>query len=110
MRASARPLVVLTREPVPGSGERARLDVLLGERPDAVVLHTGFPGAVGQWFGATPGADADGTPAGGGTSPGAGPTVVVACGTGRANARAAVALLRGAAADGVAPATGEGER
>ncbi len=76
VRAGDRPLVVLTREPVPGSGEHERLTELLAARPDAAVVHTGFPGAVGPWFGA-------------------GRTVVVACGTGRANARAAVALLRG---------------
>ncbi|WP_435736493.1 glycoside hydrolase family 3 N-terminal domain-containing protein [Cellulosimicrobium sp. PMB13] len=82
--ASDRPLVVLTREPVPGSRERARLDALLAARPDLVVVHTGFPGAAEQWF-SPPGA--------GGTMPAA---VVVACGTGRANARAAVGLLVGA--------------
>ncbi|UTT58186.1 glycoside hydrolase family 3 N-terminal domain-containing protein [Cellulosimicrobium cellulans] len=76
VRAGDRPLVVLTREPVPGSGEHERLTELLAARPDAAVVHTGFPGAVGPWFGA-------------------GRTVVVTCGTGRANARAAVALLRG---------------
>ncbi|WP_265522209.1 glycoside hydrolase family 3 N-terminal domain-containing protein [Oerskovia flava] len=75
---SHRPLVVLTREPLAGSAERHRLDALLVARPDLVVLHTGFPGAVDQWF---PVADD-------------GPSVVVACGTGRANARAAVDLLR----------------
>ena len=76
VRAGDRPRVVLTRGPGPGWGERARLTELLVARPDAAVVHTGFPGAVGSWFGA-------------------GRTVVVACGTGRANARAAVALLRG---------------
>lgn len=81
--ASDRPLVVLTREPVPGSGERARLDALLAARPGLVVVHTGFPGAVGHWFG---------SPDGGAVPP----AVVVACGTGRANARAAVAHLVGA--------------
>lgn len=86
--ASDRPLVVLTREPVAGSGERARLDALLAARPELVVVHTGFPGAVEQWFG---------RPGEGGTVPAA---VVVACGTGRANARAAVGLLAGHAAPG----------
>jgi len=69
-----RPLVAITREPVPGSGEAASLGVLRAARPDLVVVHTGFPDAVPAWFG-------DRT------------TVVVACGTGRANARAAVATL-----------------
>ncbi|WP_454043344.1 glycoside hydrolase family 3 N-terminal domain-containing protein [Cellulosimicrobium sp. Marseille-Q8652] len=86
--ASDRPLVVLTREPLPGSRERARLDALLAARPGLVVLHTGFPGAVDQWFGAAAGV----RPA----------AVVVACGTGRANARAAVALLAGPATGGAA--------
>ncbi|MCP2267314.1 glycoside hydrolase family 3 N-terminal domain-containing protein [Promicromonospora thailandica] len=74
------PLVVITREPVPGSAERARLEQLWAVRPDLVVVHTGLPGPVGDWFGAL----RDG-----------GPAVVVACGTGRANASAAVARLRG---------------
>ncbi|WP_431893011.1 glycoside hydrolase family 3 N-terminal domain-containing protein [Cellulosimicrobium funkei] len=103
VRAGDRPLVVLTREPVPGSGEHERLTELLAARPDAAVVHTGFPGAVGPWFGA-------------------GRTVVVACGTGRANARAAVALLQGAGGPRTSPdpetrgadltvgAAGEGER
>ncbi|NMF26837.1 glycoside hydrolase family 3 N-terminal domain-containing protein [Cellulosimicrobium aquatile] len=103
VRAGDRPLVVLTREPVPGSGEHERLTELLAARPDAAVVHTGFPGAVGPWFGA-------------------GRTVVVACGTGRANARAAVALLRGTTgprastgtetprADPTVGVEGEGER
>ncbi|MBE7700276.1 glycoside hydrolase family 3 protein [Oerskovia sp. Sa1BUA8] len=69
-----RPLVAITREPVPGSGEAATLDVLRAARPDLVVVHTGFPDAVPAWFD-------DRT------------TVVVACGTGRANARAAVGQL-----------------
>ncbi|MFH6689855.1 hypothetical protein QVL82_13625, partial [Cellulosimicrobium funkei] len=67
------------------------------------VVHTGFPGAVGAWFGADR-------------------TVVVACGTGRANARAAVALLQGVVGPRTSPdpetrradltvgAAGEGER
>ncbi len=78
VRAGDRPLVVLTREPVPGSGEHERLTELLTARPDAAVVHTRFPGAVDAWSGADR-------------------TVVVTCGTGRANARAAVALLRGPA-------------
>ncbi|MFJ4109072.1 glycoside hydrolase family 3 N-terminal domain-containing protein [Oerskovia enterophila] len=69
-----RPLVVITREPVPGSREAAMLDALRAVRPGLVVVHTGFPDAVPAWFG-------DET------------TVVVACGTGRANARAAVGQL-----------------
>ncbi|OCI29783.1 glycoside hydrolase family 3 N-terminal domain-containing protein [Oerskovia enterophila] len=69
-----RPLVVITREPVPGSREAAMLDALRAARPGLVVVHTGFPDAVPAWFG-------DET------------TVVVACGTGRANARAAVGQL-----------------
>jgi beta-N-acetylhexosaminidase len=76
------PLVVITREPVPGSAERARLEQLWAVRPDLVVVHTGLPGPVDEWFG---------------TLSGGGPAVVVACGTGRANAAAAVARLRGAA-------------
>ncbi|GAA4714000.1 beta-N-acetylhexosaminidase [Promicromonospora umidemergens] len=74
------PLVVITREPVPGSAERARLEQLWAVRPDLVVVHTGLPGPVADWFG---------------TLSGGGPAVVVACGTGRANARAAVERLRG---------------
>ncbi|TGJ97559.1 hypothetical protein DLJ96_06310, partial [Actinotalea fermentans ATCC 43279 = JCM 9966 = DSM 3133] len=69
-----RPLVVITREPVPGSREAGMLDALRAARPDLVAVHTGFPDAVPAWFG-------DRT------------TVVVACGTGRANARAAVGQL-----------------
>lgn len=69
-----RPLVVVTREPVPGSREAGMLDALRAARPDLVAVHTGFPDAVPAWFG-------DQT------------TVVVACGTGRANARAAVGQL-----------------
>lgn len=78
----AEPLVVITREPVPGSAERARLERLWAVRPDLVVVHTGLPGPVEDWFG---------------TLSGGGPAVVVACGTGRANAAAAVARLRGPA-------------
>jgi beta-N-acetylhexosaminidase len=74
------PLVVITREPVPGSAERARLERLWAVRPDLVVVHTGLPGPVEGWFG---------------TLSGGGPAVVVACGTGRANAAAAVEHLRG---------------
>ncbi|MFD6445016.1 glycoside hydrolase family 3 N-terminal domain-containing protein [Promicromonospora sp. NPDC060204] len=76
----AEPLVVITREPVPGSAERGRLERLWAVRPDLVVVHTGLPGPVGDWFG---------------TLSGGGPAVVVACGTGRANAAAAVQRLRG---------------
>ena len=71
---------MITREPVPGSVERARLERLWAVRPDLVVVHTGLPGPVGDWFG---------------TLSGGGPAVVVACGTGRANAAAAVARLSG---------------
>ncbi|MGI5187750.1 glycoside hydrolase family 3 N-terminal domain-containing protein [Promicromonospora sp. CA-289599] len=74
------PLVVITREPVPGSAERDRLERLWAARPDLVVVHTGLPGPVDDWFG---------------TLSGGGPAVVVACGTGRANAAAAVERLRG---------------
>ncbi|GGM36679.1 glycoside hydrolase family 3 protein [Promicromonospora citrea] len=74
------PLVVITREPVQGSAERARLEKLWAVRPDLVVVHTGLPGPVEDWFG---------------TLPGGGPVVVAACGTGRANASAAVARLQG---------------
>lgn len=74
------PLVVITREPVLGSAERARLERLWAVRPDLVVVHTGLPGPVDDWFG---------------TLSGGGPAVVVACGTGRANAAAAVERLRG---------------
>jgi beta-N-acetylhexosaminidase len=74
------PLVVITREPVPGSAERTRLERLWAVRPDLVVVHTGLPGPVDDWFG---------------TLSGGGPAVVVACGTGRANAAAAVERLRG---------------
>lgn len=73
------PLVVITREPVPGSAERARLEQLWAVRPDLMVVHTGLPGPVDDWFGALSGG---------------GPAVVVACGTGRANAAAAVERLR----------------
>ncbi|MDR7384332.1 glycoside hydrolase family 3 N-terminal domain-containing protein [Promicromonospora iranensis] len=78
----SRPLVVITREPVPGSAERTRLERLWAVRPDLVVVHTGLPGPVDDWFGALSGG---------------GPAVVVACGTGRANAVAAVERLRGPA-------------
>lgn len=74
------PLVVITREPVLGSAERGRLERLWAVRPDLVVVHTGLPGPVDDWFG---------------TLSGGGPAVVVACGTGRANAAAAVERLRG---------------
>ncbi|MGW6006580.1 glycoside hydrolase family 3 N-terminal domain-containing protein [Oerskovia enterophila] len=75
-----RPLVVITREPVPGSREAGMLDALRAARPGLVVVHTGFPDAVPAWFG-------DET------------TVVVACGTGRANARAAVGQLTATTAE-----------
>jgi beta-N-acetylhexosaminidase len=75
-----RPLVVVTREPVPGAAEHATLARLWDARRDLVVVHTGVPGAAEEWFGALP----DG-----------GPDVVLACGTGRANAAAAVDLLAG---------------
>lgn len=78
------PLVVITREPVPGSAERARLEMLWAARPDLVVVHTGLPGPVDDWFG---------------TLSGGGPAVVVACGTGRANAAAAVERLRSPGGD-----------
>jgi beta-N-acetylhexosaminidase len=82
---------VITREPVPGSAERARLEQLWAVRPDLVVVHTGLPGPVDDWFG---------------TLSGGGPAVVVACGTGRANAAAAVARLQGLAG----PQDGEEQR
>ncbi|MHA7135566.1 glycoside hydrolase family 3 N-terminal domain-containing protein [Oerskovia turbata] len=78
--AGPRPLVVVTREPVPGSREADMLDALRAFRPDLVAIHTGFPDAVPAWFG-------DQT------------TVVAACGTGRANARAAVGLLTAATSE-----------
>lgn len=77
---AARPLVVVTREPVPGGAEHARLAQLQQARPDLVVVHTGVPDAGERWLAALPG----GLPA-----------TVLACGTGRANAGAAVALLAG---------------
>ncbi|MFD6136080.1 glycoside hydrolase family 3 N-terminal domain-containing protein [Isoptericola sp. NPDC060257] len=75
-----RPLVVVTREPVPGGDEHERLARLQRARPDLVVVHTGAPAAGERWLAALPG----GLPA-----------TVLACGTGRANAEAAVALLAG---------------
>ncbi|MFI2101699.1 glycoside hydrolase family 3 N-terminal domain-containing protein [Isoptericola sp. NPDC019693] len=88
---AARPLVVVTREPVPGGPEHARLAVLQEARPDLVVVHTGAPAAGERWLADLPG----GLPA-----------TVLACGTGRANAEAAVDLLAGpvpaAGAPGVA--------
>ncbi|MFC7879284.1 glycoside hydrolase family 3 N-terminal domain-containing protein [Isoptericola sp. NPDC057391] len=77
---TARPLVVVTREPAPGAAEHARLAQLQRARPDLVVVHTGAPDAGERWLAALPG----GLPA-----------TVLACGTGRANAEAAVALLAG---------------
>lgn len=91
----AEPLVVITREPVPGSAERARLEQLWAVRPDLVVVHTGLPGPVEDWFGAMSGG---------------GPAVVVACGTGRANAAAAVERLRGAAGRQHSEEQGSSER
>ncbi|MGE9363227.1 glycoside hydrolase family 3 N-terminal domain-containing protein [Isoptericola nanjingensis] len=80
-RAGAgRPLVVVTREPVPGGDEHERLARLQRARPDLVVVHTGAPAAGERWLAELPG----GLPA-----------TVLACGTGRANAEAAVALLAG---------------
>lgn len=76
-----RPLVVVTREPAPGGAEHARLAQLQRARADLVVVHTGAPAAGERWLAALPG----GLPA-----------TVLACGTGRANAEAAVALLAGA--------------
>lgn len=72
-----RPLVVVTREPAPGTAERARLEQLCAVRGDLVVVHTGVPEGE-RWFADLPG----GVPA-----------LVLACGTGRANAEAAVHLL-----------------
>ncbi|MEU2201309.1 glycoside hydrolase family 3 N-terminal domain-containing protein [Isoptericola sp. NPDC019482] len=77
---AARPLVVVTREPAPGGAEHARLAELQAARPDLVVVHTGVPAAGERWLAALPG----GLPA-----------TVLACGTGRANAEAAVSLLAG---------------
>ncbi|MFD6178752.1 MULTISPECIES: glycoside hydrolase family 3 N-terminal domain-containing protein [unclassified Isoptericola] len=82
--AGARPLVVVTREPVPGSVEHSRLAALQEARPGLVVVHTGVPAAGERWLAALPG----GLPA-----------TVLACGTGRANAAAAVALLAGSRAE-----------
>jgi beta-N-acetylhexosaminidase len=73
-----RPLVVVTREPQPGTAERSRLDALLAARPDLAVVHTGMPTGAERWFESLPGGV---------------PSVVLACGTGRANAKAAVELL-----------------
>ncbi len=72
------PLVAVTRDPVPGSVEHGELARLWSARRDVVVIHTGVPGAADEWFGSL----------GGG-----GPHVVLACGTGRANAQAAVSVL-----------------
>ncbi|MGW8564714.1 glycoside hydrolase family 3 N-terminal domain-containing protein [Isoptericola sp. NPDC055881] len=74
----AAPLVVVTREPVPGGAEHDRLAALQRVRPDLVVVHTGVPEAGERWLAALPGGL---------------PPTVLACGTGRANAEAAVALL-----------------
>jgi beta-N-acetylhexosaminidase len=76
----ARPLVVVTREPLPGTTERDRLEALAAARPDLVVVHTGVPTEAERWFAGLPGGM---------------PAVVLACGTGRANATAAVDLLAG---------------
>ncbi|WP_166849290.1 glycoside hydrolase family 3 protein [Isoptericola sp. BMS4] len=76
-----RPLVLITREPAPGSPERARLEAAWAARPDLVVVHVGLPatsGRVVDWFTGLPGGP---------------PPVVSACGTGRTGAHAAVDLL-----------------
>ena len=73
-----RPLVVVTREPLPGTAEQSRLVALRSVRPGLAVVHTGAPADAAGWFGSLPAGM---------------PPVVVACGTGRANARAAVELL-----------------
>ncbi|GAA4735242.1 glycoside hydrolase family 3 N-terminal domain-containing protein [Isoptericola chiayiensis] len=74
-----RPVVLVTRE-APGSDqERRRFAPLIG-RPGTVVLHTGVPSSLEQWF---EGTDGDSTSA------------VLAYGTGRATADAAVRLLAG---------------
>ncbi len=81
-----RPLVVVTREPLPGTAERDRVTALAAARPDLVVVHTGVPAEAGRWLAGLPGGM---------------PAVVLACGTGRANAAAVVELLasdRGGAA------------
>ena len=81
----ARPVVVVTREPAPGSTEHDRLAALQRVRPDLVVVHTGVPDVGERWLAALPGGA---------------PATVLACGTGRANAEAAVALLAAALVDG----------
>lgn len=43
--AGDRPLLVLLRSAAPGTTERAELDRLLALRPDAVLVHTGWPAA-----------------------------------------------------------------
>lgn len=40
-----RPILVLVRATADGSSERAELDEIVRQRPDAVVVHTGWPGA-----------------------------------------------------------------
>jgi beta-N-acetylhexosaminidase len=69
-------LLAITRQPFPGTIELDRLITLCRVRPDVVVLHTGRPDAFP--FDALP----DG-----------GPTVIMACGTGRVNAACAMAAL-----------------
>jgi beta-N-acetylhexosaminidase len=76
-----RPLVVVTREPEPGSPEHARLEAAWAARPDLVVVHTGLPvavPAVAAWFARLPGGP---------------PPVISTCGTARVNAQAAAVLL-----------------
>jgi beta-N-acetylhexosaminidase len=90
-----RPLVVVTREPVPSSPEHAALARLWDARRDLVVVHTGVPGAAEEWFGVLPAG---------------GPDVVLACGTGRANAAAAADLLAGLLADRAGAAAEPGPR
>ncbi|WP_448071531.1 glycoside hydrolase family 3 N-terminal domain-containing protein [Georgenia yuyongxinii] len=67
---AARPVVVLTREPLADPGEQAALDTVLAARPDAVVVHAGT---------------ADGAPRAA--------ALVLAHGVGRANAEAVVERL-----------------
>ncbi|PRZ05227.1 beta-N-acetylhexosaminidase [Isoptericola sp. CG 20/1183] len=87
-----RPLVVVTREPVPGTPEGDRLTAILACRGEVHVVHTGTPAAhhlVDPVLRSRPGAG-----------------VVLACGTGRANAEAAVDLLaRGTGGPAQSPPT-----
>lgn len=75
---SADPLVVIVREPAPGTVERAQLDALAKARPDLTVVHTGFADAFDVWF-----------------TPESEPRAILSHGTGRANAAAVVKILRG---------------